>query len=376
MPSLFDPIQLGDIALANRIVMAPLTRNRAIAGQVPSPLAPLYYRQRADPATGAGLIVSEASQISPQGRGYADTPGIHSAEQAAGWRPVTRAVHEVGGRIVLQLWHVGRVSHTSLQPGGAQPVSSSARIASSRVITPEGIQPCSPPRALRTEELPGIVADYRRAAALAMDCGFDGVEVHGANGYLLDQFLRDTLNDRNDEYGGSIPHRARLLLEVVQGVAAEIGAGRTGLRLSPASPLGDVGPDSQAQALFEHVMDALAPLGLAFLHMIEGQTGGARDAATDGGIAALDYATLRRRFGGPWMVNNGYTRSMAIDAVASGAADCVAFGKPFIPNPDLGRRLRENLPWAEADRNLYYRSPDEDPAAGYTSYPAFDAATV
>jgi N-ethylmaleimide reductase len=366
MTNLFDPLRIGDIELATRIVMAPLTRNRAGARQVPTDLMVEYYRQRANPATGAGLIVSEATQICPEGQGYLDTPGIHSAEQVAAWRKVTDAVHAEGGRIVVQLWHVGRISHVSLQPGGIAPVSSTARAAKGKTFTAEGFVDCSPPRALRTDEIPAIVAQYRHAARCAIDAGFDGVEVHGANGYLIDQFLRDSINDRSDAYGGSIENRARLLVEVMNAVVAEIGGGRTGLRLSPVTPVNDAGQDSNPQALFEYAVEQLAPLKLAFLHVIEGQTGGPRD------VAPFDYAALRRRFAGAWMVNNGYTRAMALDAVASGAADLVAFGKAFIANPDLGRRLREDAPLNKLDTARLYGGG----AAGYTDYPALDAATA
>ncbi|MBL0150015.1 MAG: alkene reductase [Ideonella sp.] len=358
MSTLFDPIQVGDIALANRIVMAPLTRNRA-PGALPNALMVEYYRQRAS----AGLIVTEASQVCPQGQGYLDTPGIHSPEQVAGWRQVTDAVHAAGGRIVIQLWHVGRISHTSLQPGGAAPVSSTARAANGKTFTTEGFVPTSTPRALRTDELPAVVAAYRQAARNAIDAGFDGVEVHGANGYLLEQFLRDSINDRSDAYGGSIENRARLLLEVMAAVTAEIGGGRTGLRLSPITPVNDAAQDSNPAALYGHVVRALAPLNLAFLHVIEGQTGGARDL-TDQGVPAFDYAALHREFKGAWMVNNAYTRAMALEAVGSGAADLVAFGRPFIGNPDLVRRLRDDAPWAKLDASRLYGGG----AAGYTDY--------
>jgi N-ethylmaleimide reductase len=364
MATLFDPIRLGDIALANRIVMAPLTRNRAGADQVPTELMALYYGQRADPATGAGLIVSEATQICPEGQGYLDTPGLHSAEQVAGWRRITDAVHARGGRIVAQLWHVGRISHVSLQPGGQAPVSSTARPAHGKTFTADGFVPCSVPRALRSDEILGVVESYRRAAGHAMHAGFDGVEVHAANGYLIDQFLRDSVNDRSDGYGGSIDNRTRLLAEVMAAVAGEIGGARTGVRLSPVTPVNDAGQDSDAQALFTRAVDRLAPLGLAFVHVIEGQTGGPRD------VAPFDYAALRRRFAGAWIVNNGYTRAMALDAVASGAADLVAFGKAFIANPDLGRRLREDGPLNALDTSRLFGGG----ARGYTDYPTLDAA--
>ncbi len=356
MPSLFEPIRVGEIELANRIVMAPLTRNRAGPGQVPSALAVEYYRQRA----GAGLIVSEATQVCPEGQGYLDTPGIHSAEQVAGWRRVTDAVHAEGGRIVAQLWHVGRISHASLQPDGQPPVSSTARPAQARTLTGEGWLPVSAPRALRTDEIAGVVSSFRHAARCAIDAGFDGVEVHGANGYLIEQFLRDSINDRTDGYGGPVDNRVRLLLEVMQAIVAEIGGGRSGLRLSPVTPANDAGQDSDPQALYEHAVAQLAPLKLAFLEVVEGSTGGPRD------FAPFDYAALRRRFAGAWMVNNGYQRQSAIDAVASGAADLVSFGRPFIGNPDLVRRLRDDAPLAAFDRKTLYRGG----AAGYTDYPA------
>ncbi len=360
MPSLFDPIAVGDLQLPNRIVMAHLTRNRA-PGCVPTALMAQYYAQRADPATGAGLIISEATQISPQGQGYADTPGIHSSEQVAAWRQVTKAVHARGGRILCQIWHVGRISHVALQPGGVAPVSSTDVAANSRVMVDGAFIPCSTPRALRTDEMPGIVADYAHAARCAMDAGFDGVEVHSANGYLIEQFLRDSINHRTDAWGGGIEARTQLLLEVMTAVAGVAGAGRTGLRLSPVTPANDAAQDSDAQALYGRAVQRLAPLKLAFLHVVEGSTGGPRD------FAPFDYAALRREFGGAWMVNNGYTREMALDAVAAGHADLVAFGKAFIANPDLGRRLREDLPWAEGNRKSYYLGG----AQGYVDYPAY-----
>ena len=366
MTSLFDPFQLGDIALSNRVVMAPLTRNRA-PGQLPNALMGEYYLQRAS----AGLIITEATQVSPLGQGYLDTPGIHSAEQVAGWRSITDAVHAVGGKIIVQLWHVGRISHSSLLPGGQAPVSSTARPAKGKTFTTKGFVDCSAPRALRLDELPGVVDSYRLAARNAMAAGFDGVEVHGANGYLLEQFLRDSINDRSDAYGGSIANRARLLLEVMQAVAGEIGAGRTGLRLSPITPVNDAGQDSDAAALYGHVVAALAPLKLAFLHLIEGQTGGPRDLS-DKGVKPFDYAALRALTRGAWMVNNGYSRQLAIDAVASGSADLVAFGKPYIGNPDLVRRLREDAPLAPLVPALLYGGG----AAGYTDYPTLDHSPV
>ena len=367
--TLYDPIQIGDIRLNSRIVMAPLTRNRAGAGQVPTELMAQYYRQRANPETGAGLIVTEASQISPMGQGYLDTPGIHAPEQVAGWKRVTEAVHAEGGRIVIQLWHVGRISHTSLLPGGAAPVSSTHRAAKTRTFIQGGFFPVSEPRALRTDEIPGLVADYRRAAGLAMQAGFDGVELHAANGYLIEQFLRDSINDRMDEYGGSIEHRTRLITEVLQAITAEIGGGRTGVRLSPITPSNDAGQDSDAQALYGRAVERFAPFGLAYVHVVEGATGGARDLEAQG-VAPFDYVALRRKFPGAWMVNNGYDRAMAETTVASGRADLVAFGKPFIANPDLGRRLREGAALNTPDAATFYGGGE----SGYTDYPALAIA--
>ena len=363
--SLFDPITFGAIAAANRIAMAPLTRDRAGPGQVPTPLMATYYEQRAS----AGLIITEATQISAEGQGYLDTPGIHSAAQVAGWKRVTEAVHAKGGKIVVQLWHVGRISHVSLLPNGQPPVSSTARRANGKTFTAKGFEDVSAPRALRLDELPRIVADYRQAARHAIDAGFDGVEVHGANGYLLEQFLRDSINDRTDAYGGPKENRARLLLEVMGAIVDEIGADRTGLRLSPVTPANDAKQDSDAQGLFNYVVEQLAPLKLAFIHVVEGATGGPRD------VAPFDFDALRTRFKqgherGAWIVNNGYTREMAIEAIGAGRADLVAFGRPFISNPDLPWRLRENAALAPLNRDTLYGGGAE----GYTDYPALETA--
>jgi N-ethylmaleimide reductase len=364
MNTLFSPIQVGDLALDTRIVMAPLTRNRAV-GQVPNALMAQYYGQRANPATGAGLLITEASPINPMAHGYLDTPGIHSDEQVAGWRWVTDAVHAQGGRIVIQLWHVGRISHTSLLPGGAAPVSSSTKVANSKTYIAGGFAATSAPRALETAEIAGIVEDYRLAARRAMDAGFDGVEIHAANGYLIEQFLRDSVNDRSDAYGGSIENRCRFLHEVMQAVTGEIGGGRTGIRLSPISPANDIGQDSDPQALFNHVAVLLDPLELAYVHVVEGATGGPRDLSSQG--LRFDYGALRGLFdtGTAWMVNNGYDWAMALNAIEHGEADLIAFGKPFISNPDLGRRLREDAALNPWDMKTFYGGG----AAGYTDYP-------
>ena len=364
MTHLFAPLHFGAMTAANRIVMAPLTRDRAGPGQVPTPLMATYYAQRAS----AGLIVTEGTQISAEGQGYLDTPGIYSAEQVAGWKKVTNAVHAKGGKIVVQLWHVGRISHLSLLPEGTQPVSSTATRAQGKTFTAKGFEDVSEPRALRTDEIPRLIEDYRLAARHAIAAGFDGVEVHGANGYLLEQFMRDSINDRSDAYGGSRENRARLVVEVMTAIAAEIGAGRTGMRLSPVTPANDAGPDSDAQATYELVVEKLAPLKLAFIHVVEGATGGPRD------IAPFDFTALRTRFKqgnpqGAWIVNNGYTREMAIEAVASGAADLVAFGKHYISNPDLAERLKVGAPLAQPVRETLYGGG----AKGYIDYPTMAA---
>jgi N-ethylmaleimide reductase len=353
--ALFEPARAGAFKLANRIVMAPLTRNRAAPGLVPGPLAVEYYAQRAS----AGLIIAEATQISAQAQGYADTPGCYTDDQVHGWKKVTGAVHAEGGKIVLQLWHTGRVSHTSFH-GGQAPIGPSAIRANTKTfIAGEGFVDASMPSALQRGEIAGIVEDFRYACSRAIEAGFDGVELHGAHGYLLDAFLRDGTNHRTDAYGGSIQNRARLLLEVTAVCAAAIGADRLGVRLSPVSTAGD-SHDSHPQDLFDYVVSALDPMGLAYLHIVEGETGGARDSIP------FDYGALRDRFYGVWMVNNGYDRQMAIDAVTSGWADLVSFGRAFISNPDLVERLRQNAPLNPLmDQETFYGGN----AHGYTDYP-------
>ncbi|WP_045223835.1 alkene reductase [Methyloterricola oryzae] len=355
---LFTPLALGRLTLPNRIVMAPLTRNRAsMPGNVPNDLNALYYGQRAS----AGLIISEATPISAMGHGYPATPGIHSAEQIAGWKRVTQTVHDRGGRIFLQLWHVGRISHPSLLPDGALPVAPSALRPAGQAFTYEGLQDFVTPRALEGEELPGIVADYRRAALNALEAGFDGVEIHGANGYLLDQFLRDGSNQRSDGYGGSLQNRCRLLLEVTEAVCDAAGAGRVGLRISPVNPFNDM-RDSDPQALFEQVAEALNPFGLAYLHVMEGGIGEAPPP--------FDYAALRRKYKGVYMANSGYDKARANQAIASGLADCVAFGIPYIANPDLVERFRLDAPLNSADPASFYGGDEH----GYTDYPSLAGA--
>lgn len=358
--TLFSPTRLGAIDVGNRIAMAPLTRNRAIDGRVPNPLAIQYYEQRAS----AGLIIAEATQISPLGQGYLDTPGIYSQAQIDAWRKVTDAVHARGGRIVLQLWHVGRISHTSLLPEGEVPVAPSALRANGKTFTAKGFEDVSEPRALRLDEIPALVQDFRQAARNAITAGFDGVEVHAANGYLIDQFLRDGSNLRTDEYGGSIENRTRLLDEVVRAIASEIGADRTGVRLSPVTPANDA-RDSRPQALFERAVERLDAIGgLAFVHVIEGATGGPRDNIP------FDYAALRAKFRGPWIANNGYDKDSAEQAIATGYADMIAFGRAFIANPDLVERLRLGVTLSELDPDTLYGGG----AKGYTDYPSVSGA--
>src|SRR3954471_15008706 len=355
---LFEPYQLGPITLPNRLVMAPLTRNRAVAGMVPSPLAVEYYGQRAS----AGLLITEASQISQQGQGYQDTPGIYSKEQVAAWRKVTDRVHANGGHIFIQLWHVGRISHVDLQENGEAPVAASAIRAKGKTLVGGTFAAAPEPRALALEETPAIVDAFRRAAANAREAGFDGVEIHGANGYLLDQFAKDGANKRTDNYGGSIENRARLMLEVAKAVAAEAGADRTGIRISPVTPSNDIS-DSQPQALYDHIVDGLSALKLVYLHVVEGATGGPRD------IAPFDYAGLRKRFSGAYIANNGYDFDLANKVLDAGAADLIAFGKPFISNPDLVERLKKGAVLNDWDKNTFYGGG----AKGYTDYPTLAA---
>ncbi|MBN9042285.1 MAG: alkene reductase [Rhizobiales bacterium 62-47] len=356
---LFEPYKLGSITLSNRIAMAPLTRNRAIAGMVPNPLAIEYYGQRAS----AGLLITEASQVSQQGQGYQDTPGIYSPEQIAAWRKVTDRVHERGGRIFIQLWHVGRISHTSLQPNGGAPVAPSAIQAKTKTFVGGAFTDVSAPRALELGEIPGIVDSFKRGAANALTAGFDGVEIHGANGYLLDQFAKDGSNKRNDAYGGSIENRAKLMLEVAKAVAAEAGADRTGIRISPVTPANDVS-DSNPQPLFDHIVDGLNAEKLVYIHVIEGATGGPRD------IAPFDYASLRKRFSGTYIANNGYDLTLANKVLAANEADLIAFGKLFISNPDLVERLKTGAPLNAPDKATFYGGG----AKGYTDYPTLAGA--
>ncbi|MFT3757200.1 MAG: alkene reductase [Pseudoxanthomonas sp.] len=357
--ALFEPYPLGPLTLANRIVMAPLTRNRASAGLVPSELAATYYAQRAS----AGLIIAEATQVSAQAQGYQDTPGLYTPEQIAGWRKVTDAVHAKSGCIFVQLWHVGRVSHVDLQPGGAAPVAPSAIRAATKTFVNNGFVDVSEPHALEIEELPGIVNDFRQAAANAIAAGFDGVEIHGANGYLLEQFIKDGANRRTDGYGGSIENRARLLLEVTAAVAREIGADRTGVRISPVSPANGIS-SSDPQPQYDYIVEQLSTLGIVYLHIVEGATGGPRD------VAPFDYDALRKAFKNTYIANNGYDLELADVRLAEGRADLFAFGRPFISNPDLVERLKIGAPLAQVNPVTLYRGG----ATGYTDYPTLAEA--
>ncbi len=346
---LFSPARLGSVALRNRIVMAPLTRSRAAAGNVPHALNARYYGQRAS----AGLIISEATQISALGQGYPKTPGIHSDEQIAGWRLVTSGVHTRGGKIFLQLWHVGRISHPLTLPHGQLPVAPSAIRPAGEIYTEQGMQPFVTPRALALDELPALVEDFRRAAANAQAAGFDGVEIHAANGYLIDQFLRDGTNQRDDAYGGPVQNRTRLLREVVEAVLTVWTPGQVGVRLSPTNPFNDIA-DSDPQRTFAAVVEQLSGYGLAYLHVVEDRASG------------FDYAQLRALFAGAYMANGGYERDSAMTAVETGQADFVAFGKLFIANPDLPERLRLNTGYNPPREASFYAGGSE----GYDDYPA------
>ena len=356
---LLQPFQLGDLALPNRIVMAPLTRGRAGKERLPNATMAEYYVQRAS----AGLIIAEATTISEQANGWLESPGVYTDAMEAGWKAITSAVHAAGGRIFLQLWHMGRASHSDFH-GGSLPVSASAvKIVGDGVYTPLGKKPYETPRALETREIAAIVADYRRAAARARAAGFDGVEVHAANGYLIDQFLQSKTNLRTDEYGGSIEKRARLLREVVEAVSAEWPENRVGVRISPNGVFNDMGsPNFREQ--FTHVATMLDRCGLAYLHVVDGLAFGFHKLGEP-----MMLAEFRSVFSGPLMGNCGYTLESAEKAVADGLADLVAFGRPFISNPDLVERFRHGWPLAAPAEMADWYSPTG--AKGYTDYPAY-----
>lgn len=364
MRSLFDTLQIGAMTLKNRLVMAPLTRMRSKQpGNIPYELNAQYYAQRA----GAGLIISEATQISQQGQGYPGTPGIHTAEQIAGWKLVTDAVHQAGGLIALQLWHVGRISHSSHQPQCGLPVAPSAiAAANSGTYTADWKPtPILTPRALETAEIAGIVADYVQAAKNAKSAGFDGVEVHGANGYLLDQFLQDGSNKRTDSYGGSIENRARMLLEVIDGVVSVWGKERVGVRLSPYGTFNDM-RDSDPVKLFSYVLSELDRRHIAFLHLIEPRSSNAGGSDDIGSNAAVSTSDLfRGKFNGALISAGGYNPESAEKAVKEEKVDAVAFGRLFISNPDLPKRIQRKIALTGYDRTTFYGGD----AKGYTDYP-------
>lgn len=373
-PNLFTPFQLGPYELANRVVMAPMTRSRAGKGNVPTELMAEYYAQRA----GAGLIVSEGSQVSPQGVGYPDTPGIHTDAQVEGWRRITDAVHAKGGRIFLQLWHVGRVSHPSLQPGGALPVAPSAIGAPGELYTGQGTKPFVTPRALETDEIAGVVEQFAEGARRAYAAGFDGVELHGANGYLIDQFLRDGTNHRTDRYGGSVENRVRFLEEVTAAVVDVWGGERVGVRLSPMGLVNGMS-DTDPVATFGYAAHALNRFNLAYLHVSEtiGQqerrsADGSFVVLGEGGDAPRVSPVLKAIFRGPFIANGGYGGDTGNAAIAGRQADLVAFGTPFLANPDLPERLKAGAPLNTPDRATFYGGD----ARGYTDYPALETANA
>jgi len=350
---LFTPQTLGNLELPHRIVMAPLTRSRsAQPGDVPQKINVEYYGQRAS----AALIISEATQISPQGKGYAFTPGIHSKAQIEGWKKITDEVHQKGSKIFLQLWHVGRISHSSLQKGGALPVAPSAIAAEGQAFTYEGMLDFETPRALSLEDIPDIVEQYTQAAKNAKTAGFDGVEIHAANGYLLDQFLKDGTNKRDDRYGGSIENRIRLTLEVTKAVTDVWGGQQVGIRISPTGTFNSIS-ESAPTPLFESLVEALNIYNLAYLHVVEN--------FGDSSNAEFDFVSLRKNFNGSYIANGGYTGQLAEESLSENKSDLVAFGVPFISNPDFPQRLLENAELTQADQSTFYGGDEK----GYTDYP-------
>lgn len=362
--NLLSPVTLGPYTLPNRMVMAPMTRSRASAGHVVTPLTATYYVQRAS----AGLIVTEATQVSPQGIGYPDTPGIHTPEQVAAWRVVTDAVHEHGGKIFLQLWHVGRISHPLMQENGALPVAPSAIAAAGELYTSEGMKPFVAPRALEIEEIPGLVEQFRKGAENALEAGFDGVELHAANGYLFDQFLEDSTNLRTDEYGGSIENRARFLLEVTEAVIEVWGAQRVGVRISPAGTFNSM-KDSDPAATFGYVAEALSALGIAYLHVVEPAD---KNLYKVNGSPVSATHHLRSLFKGTLVTAQGYDFESGNRVIAEGDADLVAFARLFLANPDLPQRFALNAPLNEADASTFYGGDER----GYTDYPVLELETA
>lgn len=358
---LFTPIKLGPYTLKNRAVMAPLTRNRSSETYAPQDLNVTYYKQRAT----AGLIISEGSQISPQGLGYPLTPGIYNDEQVSGWKKITDAVHEEGGHIFLQLWHVGRISHPSLQIDEKLPVAPSAIKPDGDAFTYTGLQPFVEPHALTSEEISEIIDDYTHAAENALAAGFDGVEVHAANGYLIDQFLRDGSNHRNDEFGGSLENRTRFLKQVLDAVTTVWGSDRVGVRLSPLNSFNTMS-DSNPEALFSYVVEQLNNYNLAYLHVVEGSIMTAIDEDT-----SFNVKILSKIYKGNYIANSGYTKKIADDAIQTGHADLISFGVDFLANPDLVERLRHDQPLNVADQETFYGGDEK----GYTDYPFLESVT-
>jgi N-ethylmaleimide reductase len=358
MPSLYDTIDLGGLHLPNRVFMAPLTRNRALPDGTPGPWAEAYYRQRAS----AGLIITEATQISAMGKGYINTPGIHLPKHVSAWAKIVDAVHNIGGHIFLQLWHVGRISHTSLLPDNQAPVAPSAVSAQARTVTENGFEEVSTPRALTRDEIKQTIDDYGRAAANAWAAGFDGVEIHAANGYLIDQFLQSRTNRRTDEYGGAVESRIRFLSEVARAVTAEWSPSRVGVRLSPRGTFNDMG-DDDPDTTFTAAVEEMSALNLGYLHVVESSPG---DAAPNSRFRSL-FNRMRRQWGGIYVANGGYDRVSGEEAVRHDKANAIAYGRAFIANPDLPHRLEHGLPVNQPDSTTFYGGTEQ----GYTDYPAW-----
>ncbi len=365
MADLFSPLEIGPFRLPHRVVMAPMTRNRAGAGNAPTAMNALYYQQRSD----AAFMITEATQVCPEGMGYPGTPGIHSDAQIDGWREVTDAVHEAGGLIFLQLWHTGRISHPDLQPGGARPVAPSAVRPDGKAMTLTGMKPFEEPRALAAGEIPEVVEQFAAAARNADMAGFDGVEIHGGNGYLLDQFTRDGSNRRDDDWGGSVANRCRFPLAVVDAVVAHWGADRVGYRISPFQAYNDMA-DSDPDATFGYLAVELAKRNLLYLHTVEQGAAG-----TGEGDAFLEsrkplFRKLRETWPKGLITNGGYDRAKAEAVIGAGEADMVAFAALFLANPDLPERLLKNAALNPGDRATYYGGKEK----GYTDYPFLEAA--
>lgn len=362
MPSLFDPIRLGSLDLPNRILMAPLTRARATRAHVPTPIMAEYYAQR----SGAGLIISEATGISQEGLGWPYAPGIWSQQQVEAWKPIVKAVHDRGGRIALQLWHMGYLVHPNFL-GGAQPVSSSVATAPDLAHTYDGRKPYGEARPLREDEIPRLLSDYESAARNAVAAGFDGVQIHAANGYLLDEFLRDGINKRTDRYGGSIENRVRLVTKVAQVVAGVVGPDRTGIRFSPNGPIQGV-DDSNPEPLFGLAAEMMARVGLAYIELREPGPDGTFGKATVPPVAPA----IKAAFGGPLILNSDYDGQSAQRALDAGEADAIAFGRPYLANPDLPERIAKRSPLNGIDVATLYSQGAE----GYVDYPALEQAVA